>query len=102
MSGGPNNRPIIPIEETAAIATGGGRILDLPAALKTNGTAGETPIPTIRSPIVAGITYGNTTAITNPVAVQRPHKAIIFLNPILCVSQSVMNRIIVIEIINAV
>ena len=52
--GGPIKRPIIPIEETAAMATAGDKILNLPAALKTNGTAGETPIPTKKSPIVAG------------------------------------------------
>ncbi len=54
--GGPIRRPIIPMEETAAMATGGGSTLDLPAALKTKGTAGETPIPTNSNPIVAGIT----------------------------------------------
>ena len=54
ITGGPINRPIIPIDATAAIATGAGKILNLPAALKTNGTAGETPIPTNNNPIVAG------------------------------------------------
>ena len=54
IMGGPIKRPIIPMEETAAMATAGDKILNLPAALKTNGTAGETPIPTNNIPMVAG------------------------------------------------
>ena len=52
--GGPIKRPIIPMEETAAMATGAGKTVDLPAALKTKGTPGETPIPTRNMPMVAG------------------------------------------------
>lgn len=54
MIGGPINSPIMPMEETAAIATGGGNFFDLPAALKTSGMPGETPMPTNSNPIVAG------------------------------------------------
>lgn len=54
-TGGPINKPIIPMEETAAIATGGAIVPDLPAALKTSGTAGDTPTPTKNIPNVAVI-----------------------------------------------
>lgn len=100
--GGPINNPIIPIEETAAMATGAGKILNLPAALKTSGTAGETPMPTNNKPNVAGTKYGKNTAINKPDVVQIPHAIIIFVKPILCVSQSVIKRINAIDTINAV
>ena len=58
IKGGPINRPIISIEDTAAIATGGDKTLNLPAALSTSGMAGETPIPTRNIPMVAGNTKG--------------------------------------------
>ena len=102
IMGGPIKRPIIPIEETAAIATGGGKILDLPAALKTRGTPGETPIPTNNNPTVDGTRNGKKTANSKPVVVKIPHDIMIFLKPIRCVSQSVINLMAVIEIIKAV
>ena len=54
IMGGPIMSPTIPMEDTAAIATEGGIILILPAALNTRGTAGETPTPTRNRPTVAG------------------------------------------------
>lgn len=102
MKGGPIKSPIITIEETAAMATGGGKILNFPAALNTRGMAGETPIPTRNIPMVAGNTKGKQTAINKPAVVEIPQRTIIFLKPMRCVTQSVMNRINVIEIINAV
>jgi hypothetical protein len=79
--GGPINKPIIPMEETAAMATGGGKILDLLAALNTKGTPGDTPIPTNNIPKVAGNKKGKATAVNKPVAMHKPQTTIIFLNP---------------------
>ncbi len=81
INGGPIRSPIIPIEDTAAMATGGDKILNLPAALNTNGIAGETPIPTRNIPIIAGHTNGNKTAINKPAVVEMPQRTIIFLKP---------------------
>lgn len=101
-TGGPIKRPIIPIDETAAIATGVGICLNLPAALKTSGTAGDTPMPTRKKPVVAPAREGNSMAINKPAVIKIPHSAMIFLNPMRLCSQSVINLAPVIEIINAV
>lgn len=81
IKGGPTKRPIINIEDTAAMATGGGNILNFPAALKTNGMAGDTPTPTRNIPMVAGTIKGNKTVINKPAAVEIPQRSITFLNP---------------------
>ena len=40
--------------DTAAMAIAGGSVFDFPAALKTKGTTGETPMPVKSIPIAAG------------------------------------------------
>ena len=71
-TGGPISKPIIPMEETAAIATGGAIVPDLPAALKTSGTAGDTPAPTKNIPMVAVIKWGANTASARPLIIKKP------------------------------
>ena len=53
MMGGPNKKPIKPIVDTAAKATPGDMVFDLPAALYTIGTTDDTPTPTSRKPAIA-------------------------------------------------
>ena len=53
MIGGPTKKPIKPMVETAARATPGDMVFDLPAALYTMGTTEETPTPTNRNPAIA-------------------------------------------------
>ncbi len=100
--GGPINNPIMPIEDTAAMATGGGKVRDLPARLKTRGTPGDTPMPTKNIPKTAGRRYGNRTATSSPDVMLRPQTTMIFSNPNFCENQSVRNLTRVIETINAV
>lgn len=100
--GGPIKRPIKPIVDTAAMAMEGGKVFDFPAALKTKGTTGETPIPVKNKPVVAENKLGRNTANSNPTVVNIPHAAIIFPNPILWVIQSVINLVAAIAIIKAV
>ena len=51
--GGPNRNPMNPIVDTAANATPGAMVFDLPAALYTMGTTDDTPAPTNRKPAIA-------------------------------------------------
>ena len=54
ITGGPNKNPRKPIVETAASATPGDMVFDLPAAPYTKGTTEETPIPTNKNPMTEG------------------------------------------------
>ena len=53
MSGGPTKKPINPMVDTAASATPGDMVFDLPAALYTIGTTDDTPAPTNKNPAIA-------------------------------------------------
>ena len=53
IMGGPNKKPINPMVDTAAKATPGSMVFDLPAALYTIGTTDDTPAPTNRKPDIA-------------------------------------------------
>lgn len=72
IKGGPIRNPRNPIVETAANATPGDMVVDFPVALYTNGTTEETPKPTRKKPMVAGIRVGNKTATDNPQQITIP------------------------------
>ena len=72
MRGGPIKNPRNPMVDTAAKATPGDMVVDFPVALYTNGTTEDTPNPTKKKPIVAGISVGNTTATESPEQITIP------------------------------
>ena len=89
------------MDETAANAIPADIVVDLPAALYTNGTTDETPNPTSRNPRVALTRYGKNTAIARPVAIITPLNCSIFFLPIRLASQSPVKRPPVMVAINA-
>ena len=91
IKGGPNRKPRYPIVETAAMATPGDMILDLPAALYIIGTTDDTPAPTIRKPMVAVMNWGNKTDNSKPEAINKPLSCSIFFTPNLKATQSPTN-----------
>lgn len=92
IRGGPNKKPKKPIVDTAASATPGNMVLDLPAELYTSGTTDDTPIPTNKKPAVAGITVGNKTAVNNPTAMTNPLHCSMRFAPSRAVSRSPIKR----------
>lgn len=72
IKGGPIKNPRKPMVDTAANATPGDIVFDLPAALYTKGTTDETPNPTKKNPIVAGIIVGKITATAKPQLIMMP------------------------------
>ena len=92
MSGGPSKNPIKPMVETAARATPGFMVLDLPAALYISGITEDTPRPTIKKPMPAGMMYGKITDIISPVAINAPLACKTGLMPNLVVNLSEINR----------
>ncbi len=52
IKGGPMKNPRKPIDDTDAMATPGGTVVDLPARLYTMGTTDDTPKPTSIKPTI--------------------------------------------------
>lgn len=101
MVGGPNKNPKNPIVDTAAIATPGDMVLLLPAIPYISGTIDETPKPTNKNPMVAGIKKGKKMAIAKPVVMSKPLICKVVFLPILFVSQSATKRPVAMVLINA-
>src|SRR3569833_1855529 len=92
ISGGPARKPINPMEDTAAIATPGGIVFDLPARPYTMGTTDDTPKPTNIKPTAAGYKYGNATAINKPVEMTTPLICSMRLTPYFVIRESPPKR----------
>ena len=87
IKGGPIKNPRNPIVDTAANATPGDIVFDFPVALYTKGTTEETPNPTKKNPIVAGISVGNITATESPEQITTP-----LICNMRCIPKRVTNR----------
>lgn len=102
INGGPTRKPRKPIVETAASATPGDMVFDLPAALYTSGTTDETPNPTNKNPMIAVHNVGSATASNRPDAVSKPLICKVLFKPTLLVNQSAINLPKAMVLINAV